>query len=497
MTQHPPGLARRALLAVALMIGFYLLAIAMAAGLLMLPFAEWETIHRVDIRLAIFGLLGAFAIFSAVVPRIDRFPDPGPRLNPNEHPRLFETVSEVAAAAQQAMPRDVFLVGDLNAWVAQRGGIMGFGSHRVMGLGLPLLTALSVAELRAVLAHEFGHFHGGDTALGPWVYKTRAAIERTVGNLSHRHSFLRVPFVWYGNTFLRITQKVSRHQELAADALAVQVAGAPALASGLRKIHASAPVFDLFVATELDPALDHGFQPPISGGFRHNLRVAGANGLLDGILAGALESGPADPYDSHPPLAERLAALPAGEEAVTEGAPALTLLENHDQLERALLAKALSPDKFARLRTIQWEELAAALWAPSWRSLVSGNSQRLAGLNPRSCTAFAGQLDRLAVHFRLAADPGVASGQHKAEAGFLVGAALTVLLLQHGWAAEALPGDDVILRKNSREYRPFAEVDRLFARADSADSWRGAWPEADLLDVDLGALASTLSTETS
>jgi Zn-dependent protease with chaperone function len=34
---------------------------------------------------------------------------------------------------------------------------MGFGSRRVMGLGLPLLQALNVSQLEAVLAHEFGH----------------------------------------------------------------------------------------------------------------------------------------------------------------------------------------------------------------------------------------------------------------------------------------------------------------------------------------------------
>lgn len=52
---------------------------------------------------------------------------------------------------------------------------MGVGSKRVMGLGLPLLNALTVSELRAVLAHEFGHFVGGDTSLGKWIHKTRSA----------------------------------------------------------------------------------------------------------------------------------------------------------------------------------------------------------------------------------------------------------------------------------------------------------------------------------
>jgi Zn-dependent protease with chaperone function len=74
----------------------------------------------------------------------------------------------------------------MNAFVGDRGGIMGFGSRRIMGLGLPLLALLNISEFRAVLAHEFAHYYGGDTRLGPWVYKTRMAIIRvfqSVGSL--------------------------------------------------------------------------------------------------------------------------------------------------------------------------------------------------------------------------------------------------------------------------------------------------------------------------
>jgi Zn-dependent protease with chaperone function len=70
----------------------------------------------------------------------------------------------------------------VNAWVMQRGGIMGFGSRRVMGLGLPLMRILTCAQFSAVLAHEFGHYHGGDTKIGPWIYKTRG------GTLASRSS---------------------------------------------------------------------------------------------------------------------------------------------------------------------------------------------------------------------------------------------------------------------------------------------------------------------
>jgi Zn-dependent protease with chaperone function len=73
----------------------------------------------------------------------------------------------------------VYLVADVNAFVAQRGGWMELFSTRVMGLGLPLLNALTVSELRAVLSHEFGHYAGGDTKLLPWIYRARIAIIRT------------------------------------------------------------------------------------------------------------------------------------------------------------------------------------------------------------------------------------------------------------------------------------------------------------------------------
>jgi heat shock protein HtpX len=67
------------------------------------------------------------------VPRPDRFEPPGPVLAPDRQRRLFGLIGEVATATGQAMPREVYLVPDVNAWVAVRGGVMGFGSRRVMG----------------------------------------------------------------------------------------------------------------------------------------------------------------------------------------------------------------------------------------------------------------------------------------------------------------------------------------------------------------------------
>src|SRR5882672_7506745 len=179
-----PSIARRAVLAIVLMVGFYLLALAIVCGLLFIPYAEIMYANRLHFKLAAVCIIGALAILWSVLPRFDKFEAPGPSLTRAQHPRLFDQLEGIAQSTGQVMPSEVYLVPDVNAWVSQRGGIMGFGSRRVMGLGLPLMRMLTCSRFRAVLAHEFGHYYGGDTRLGPWIYKTRNAIIRTVTSLS-------------------------------------------------------------------------------------------------------------------------------------------------------------------------------------------------------------------------------------------------------------------------------------------------------------------------
>jgi Zn-dependent protease with chaperone function len=122
-------------------------------------------------------------------------------------------IHDVAKATSQARPEDVYLLADVNAFVTHRGGMMGFGSRRVMGIGLPLIKGLSPAELRSVIAHEFGHYVSGDVALGPWIHKTRAAIGRTLHHLGHNW-LLTTVFAWYARMFMRMTTQISREQSL-------------------------------------------------------------------------------------------------------------------------------------------------------------------------------------------------------------------------------------------------------------------------------------------
>jgi len=469
----PPSLGRRAAYAVLLMAGFYLLAFGIAAVLLYLPYAEWHYVGRVEIRLAIFSLAAAFAILAAVMPRVDAFDPPGPELTPADHPRLFSLIGEVASATHQSPPQRVYLVPEVNAWVSQRGGLMGFGSERVMGVGLPLLQTLTRPEFKAVLAHEFGHFDGGDTMLGPWIYKTRSAIGRTLEAFSTKHTWLAKPFEWYGNLFLRITHGVSRHQEYAADALAAQVVGAPALASGLKAIHAYAPLFPSFWQSEVAPALKAGYRPPIATGFRQFVASPTMAPAIGKVLEAQLTEASADPFDTHPPLRERLAALGASSDSIPEVVtdPAILLLDHPDAQEKSLLAHLLPKEVSTALKPAEWEELGSLVYIPRWRALATDNAARLSSLRTSELASLAAPPGALAVRLQLAATTSVVTERNVAESWYLIGVALALQLHDRGFRFTAHVGQPVVFDIDGVPFGPFQAMEGLSDGSLSQATW--------------------------
>ena len=145
----------------------YVLFLALAAGCFVLPVLLFSSqmITRSPVAgllLSAFGFVAGPTIFWSLVPRRDKSEVQGIAVDMSRERPLMAEIEYVATALGEPLPREVYLIPDANAFVAQRVGI---GSHRILALGLPLLVALSVAELRGLLAHEFAHFYSGDTRL--------------------------------------------------------------------------------------------------------------------------------------------------------------------------------------------------------------------------------------------------------------------------------------------------------------------------------------------
>lgn len=368
--QGGPSLRRRALLAIALTATFYLLAIAVALGLIVAPVALWISSGRGNIWVALAMVGAGLAILRAIIPERDRFDPPGPELRREEHPHLHAVLDEVAAAAGEPPADDVYLDLPVNASVLEHRG------RRAMLLGLPLLATLDDQELRAVVAHEYGHYAGGDTRFSTWIWRTRVAVLKTVQSLAEseswfRRNLVRWPFQGYALLFLRITNAISRRAEFAADSLSARVTSPEATGSALRRIEALAPAFDGYWASDVAPMLEEERRPPIAAGFAAMAAHTEFAATLDDVVRSDIEAREPDPYASHPTLRQRLEALGVSvDDAAPEPVahPASEMLEDLPGLERQLLTERFG-DEIASFKAAGWED-APAVHLSRLRSLA-------------------------------------------------------------------------------------------------------------------------------
>ena len=351
------------------MAGFYLLAISTGLGAFALA---WLLVKGKSVGLYKFAFLSAAAggtVLWSLRPRLDRFEPPGPRLTKEAQPELFAAIEDVARATGQSMPVEVYAVGDVNAFVSTRGGVLGIGGRRVMGLGIPLLHLLTVDELKAVLAHEFGHYGGGDTNIGRLVYHTRLGLGRTLQAIEGK-SIERL-FAFYGHFVMRVSAGVSRHQEFAADRFAAGATSGADLASSLTKLDRHGNLFALFYLSNMRPLLEERHWAPVGEGFRAFVADPMFNELQVSVSVNAPDTGQAPPdavYDTHPPTEERIAALAQAPAAVSrqpDKRVASSLVRELDELEFALF----KPEDVAaaKLKRVAWADVSPKVLVPRWR----------------------------------------------------------------------------------------------------------------------------------
>lgn len=499
-----PSIVARAVLALVLMVLFFaaaagaVVALAIAGKFLFGLAAEIHGRGVLFIGLAGLACFGAAAVVAwSVLPRPDRFEAPGPELSPNRQPTLFAELRRVATATGEAMPAHVYVVNDVNAFVTQRGGFMGLGSRRVMGLGMPLLRTLTVSELRAVIAHEMGHFYGGDTKLGPWIYKTRGAMVRTVVNLSKAgaetssisellpvmFAAIRAPFLWLAKGFLRVSQAVSRAQEYSADGVAVRTEGAPALINGLKKTHAAALAHRLYLQNEIEPMIERGVLPPVGEGFSRFLGNATMGKLLDDVVSAELTEGTQDPYDSHPPLRERVAAaerLP-GAQRTPDDRPAIELVIEPEQYETEVIRAMVERP----LTAVSWGETARH-WQSTWRDDTAKAQAALAGLTIATLPRALKDVRALARRVHGDAAYHADDDEIRGWAVGTVGAAVGLMLCAAGFELVSTPGAPHKLVAGDVAVEPFLELSAWWRGETAADALIERFTALGLADQPLG-----------
>jgi Zn-dependent protease with chaperone function len=164
----------RAVAAVGLLVGFYVLVVGVIAGLVVLDVVAVRggvyTAVLFSAPVIIALLRGLFTL--GRLEKDDERTWPGVPVSPREQPRLWALVVDVAAETGTRPPDEIRLVPAVNAAVAEQTRLLGLrsGSRRLL-IGIPLLAGLTQGQLAAVIAHEMGHYGNGDTRLGPITYR--------------------------------------------------------------------------------------------------------------------------------------------------------------------------------------------------------------------------------------------------------------------------------------------------------------------------------------
>jgi heat shock protein HtpX len=505
----PPrrSLALFALLAMLMVVVSYLFILLLAIACVYLPFLVITNVANFQ-TLALFvgGVIVAAAMLWSLIPRRDKFSPPGLPLERTSHPRLFAELDRIAEVLKEPLPRDVYLIGEPNAWVADRGGMMGFGSRRVMGLGLPLLGALNISQFRAILAHEFAHYYGGDTKLGPWLHRTQTAMIRTFENIGSVGKTMRVALMqvlymvvfgilkWYWLLFLRAINFVSRRQEFRADELACIVAGPKSLVSGLRIVHGAALAWPAYWKTEVAPMLNSGCLPSIAGGFALFLAAPAIAKQVEKGIETDMREGKTKPYDSHPPLRDRVAAAQAlpNQSQPDDPQSAWSLLEDGGAAELALLEALNSEMPKNALQRVSWEAQGTAVLIPSWANFVSEYASLLQGITVGTLPESLGKIPQIAPQIRDPKGMLLTPEQRIERARSLLSTALALALVNNGWKLHSRPGE-FHLDRDDEQLDPYKLMLQLSDGVITRDAWANKCRDCGIEDIPLTTTAKSIA----
>ncbi|WDZ85177.1 M48 family metallopeptidase [Micromonospora cathayae] len=350
----------RALASVLMLIGFYVVALLQLAAVG--AFGWWllgvsNGLVTAKLTLPLLVALGAVVVALWRAVRTRNEPEPGLTVGDREAPQLWAAVRELAAAVGTRPPDEIRIVPGVNAAVAEDAKLLGLlPGRRILYVGLPLLQTMRTDQIRSVLAHELGHYSGQHTRLGGVAYRGRLAILGTVGRISGRNPIGWV-FTAYAKLYLRVDNAASRRQELEADRSSVLLAGPEAAASALRALPALDAAWGFYMRRYVEPGWSADLAPDdLFGGFAE-FCAAREQELV------ALREAPPDeersPWDTHPPIGVRIAAMrdaPAGT-VDPDPRPAAHLLADPAGAGRQLQQIVV---EHGRRQRLPWPEFTAA-----------------------------------------------------------------------------------------------------------------------------------------
>ncbi len=186
-------------------------------------------------------------------------------LKRDEQPTLFAFLDRLADETHAPRPHRVYLSARVNAAVFYELSFWNlvFPTKKNLELGLGLVNVLSLDELKAVIAHEYGHFAQRTMAVGRWAYLAQQIASHIVISRGKLDGFLAglsvqdIRIAWIGwvlrvivwsvravlDTAFKLVvmahRALGREMEFQADRVAVSVTGSDSLIHALHRLGAA------------------------------------------------------------------------------------------------------------------------------------------------------------------------------------------------------------------------------------------------------------------
>jgi hypothetical protein len=206
-----------------------------------------------------------------------------------------------------------------------------------------------------------------------------------------------------------------------------------------------------------------------------------------------LVEGVVHPYDTHPSLRERIAALQnrQWEEIPGDKRSAMSLLDNVEECEIRLISALTIARNAQALPLVAWDEVGQKIWLPVWADYTKKRRKILAGITACTLPEVVQNLEVYARRHRAYDARDLTPEQRYQEVTALMSTALAVALHQDSWKLLTLPGDDVICERKGTVLKPFDIIPQLVTGEITPAAWQAFCATADIADLALDGGATT------
>jgi len=214
---------------------------------------------------------------------------------------------------------------------------------------------------------------------------------------------------------------------------------------------------------------------------------------VKGFVDKAVKEGKTNPYDTHPPLNARLAAIAKMKPVASpeDSNLAANILEAPCDTEQ-LFIESVNPNlPKGTMKQVSWDELGEKVTIPSWIGHVAKYSRFLQGETCETIPAALKKIPQIATAIENPRGRLLSPEQKSRQAFQLVGTAFGLALIRNGWRLNAQPASFFVCRGEER-LQIFDELRNLQQGKTTQEAWTSLCEKWGVAGASLAIGAPTL-----